>query len=140
MPTDTARTPLRALGILAVLALIAIIAAAIGIPAYSRYQARQNAANQIQLNALRIQQTQQLVEVEKQKAEIKITEAYGIAKAQQIINETLTDKYLQHEAIQAQEKMADSPNHTTIYIPSGQNGIPLVRTVNDEPEHAAPSH
>ena len=54
----------------------------------------------------------------------------------EIINATLTDKYLQHEAIQAQEKMADSPNHTTIYIPSGQNGIPLVRTVNDEPDHS----
>jgi hypothetical protein len=36
--------------------------------------------------------------------------------------------------------MADSPNHTTIYIPSGQNGIPLVRTVDDEPEHAAGPH
>jgi type II secretory pathway pseudopilin PulG len=137
MTTDTSRTPFRALGLFVVSVTAVIIAAAWALPAYSRYQARQNAANQIQLNALRIQQTQQLVEVEKQKAEIKITEAYGIAKAQEIINATLTDKYLQHEAIQAQEKMTDSPNHTTIYIPSGQNGIPLVRTVNDEPEHPA---
>jgi len=129
-------SPVRALLRLAVLVIIVVVAFAWGGPAYTRYQARQNAANQIQLNALRIQQTQQLVEVEKQKAEIKITEAYGIAKAQEIINATLTDKYLQHEAIQAQEKMADSPNHTTIYIPSGQNGIPLVRTVNDEPGHS----
>ena len=98
-----------------ILAIVLLLAWAL--PAYTRYQARQNAANQIQLNALRIQQTAQLVEVEKQKADIKITEAYGIAKAQAIINATLTDKYLQHEAIQAQEKMADSPNHTTIYIP-----------------------
>ena len=128
--------PIRILLRLAVLVVIVILAFAWGGPAYTRYQARQNAANQIQLNALRIQQTQQLVEVEKQKAEIKITEAYGIAKAQEIINATLTDKYLQHEAIQAQEKMADSPNHTTIYIPSGQNGIPLVRTVNDELDHS----
>lgn len=128
--------PVRILLRLAILIAIIIVVAAWGAPAYSRYQDRQNAANQIQLNALRIQQTQQLVEVEKQKAEIKITEAYGIAKAQEIINATLTDKYLQHEAIQAQEKMADSPNHTTIYIPSGQNGIPLVRTVNDEPDHS----
>ena len=111
-----------------ILAIVLLLAWAL--PAYTRYQARQNAANQIQLNALRIQQTAQLVEVEKQKADIKITEAYGIAKAQAIINATLTDKYLQHEAIQAQEKMADSPNHTTIYIPSGENGIPLVHTTN----------
>jgi type II secretory pathway pseudopilin PulG len=132
--------PLRALFRLAVVVAALIVLAAWAIPAYSRYQARQDAANQIQLNALRIQQTQQLVQVESQKAQIKVTEARGIAEAQQIINATLTDKYLQHEAIQAQEKMADSPNHTTIYIPSGQNGIPLVRTVNEEPEHPAPSH
>jgi hypothetical protein len=130
---STGRNPLTIFLRLAIVVGFFVVLAAWGIPAYARYQARQDAANQIQLNALRIQQTQQLVEVEKQKAEIKITEAGGIAEAQRIINATLTDKYLQHEAIQAQEKMADSPNHTTIYIPSGQNGIPLVRTVNDEP-------
>jgi hypothetical protein len=116
---------------LALFVLVTIFAAAWALPAYARYQRRQDAANQIQLNALRIQQTQQLVEVEKQKAAIRITEAQGIARAQEIINATLTDKYLQHEAIQAQEKMADSPNHTTIYIPSGENGIPLVHTTNE---------
>lgn len=63
-------------------------------------------------------------------AEIRIEEAKGIAKAQEIINATLTSNYLQHEAIQAQLKMANSPNHTTVYIPSGVNGIPLVSTVN----------
>jgi type II secretory pathway pseudopilin PulG len=138
--TEPRRNPLAILLRLAIVVAIIVFLAAWGGPAYGRYQARQNAANQIQLNALRIQQTQQLVEVEKQKAEIKITEAYGIAKAQEIINATLTDKYLQHEAIQAQEKMADSPNHTTIYIPSGQNGIPLVRTVDEPSEHTSPSH
>jgi hypothetical protein len=29
--------------------------------------------------------------------------------------------------------MANSPNHTTIYIPSGNNGIPLVKTVDETP-------
>jgi len=61
-------------------------------------------------------------------AEIKIEEAKGIAEAQKIINETLTTNYLQHEAIKAQEKMAGSPNHTTVYIPVGANGIPVVYT------------
>jgi len=60
---------------------------------------------------------------------MKIIEAEGIAAAQKIINETLTPQYLQHEAIQAQIQMANSPNHTTVYIPSGANGIPLVKTV-----------
>ena len=46
----------------------------------------------------------------KKDAEIRIEEARGIASAQKIINETLTANYLQHEAIQAQLKMAESPN------------------------------
>lgn len=67
--------------------------------------------------------------IAKKDAEIKIEEAKGIAEAQRIINATLTQNYLQHEAINAQLKMAESPNHTTVYIPSGANGIPLVKTI-----------
>lgn len=68
-------------------------------------------------------------EIAKRDAEIKIEEAKGIAEAQRIINSTLTANYLQHEAIQAQLAMSNSPNHTTVYIPSGENGIPLVKTM-----------
>lgn len=96
---------------------------------YDRYQTRADANNEVLVNEIKIRQTEQLIQVEQQKAQIKIVEAGGIAEAQKIINATLTDKYLQHEAIQAQEIMASSPNHTTIYIPSGQNGIPLVKTI-----------
>ena len=70
-----------------------------------------------------------VLDKERKEAERKVIEAEGIAKAQEIINKTLTSAYLQHEAIQAQLKMADSPNHTTVYIPVGSNGIPLVKTV-----------
>ena len=114
------------LGGLAVLALVLW-----GIPVYNRYQTRANEANKILVNELQIRQTEQLVQVEKQKAQIRIVDAQGIAESQRIINATLTDRYLQHEAIQAQLQMANSPNHTTIYIPSGNNGIPLVKTVDD---------
>jgi hypothetical protein len=123
---------MRFLAIMAVFGVVGIAFLLWGIPEYGRYQTRANAANEIQVNELRIQQTEQLVQVEKQKAQIRIVDAEGIAKSQQIINATLTDRYLQHEAIQAQMTMANSPNHTTIYIPSGNNGIPLVKTV-DEP-------
>jgi len=99
------------------------------LPAWSRYQDRQEAANVVLVNELKIRQTQQLVQVENQKAEIRVAEANGIAESQKIINATLTDRYLQHEAIEAQLKMANSPNHTQIYIPVGTNGIPLVKTV-----------
>ncbi len=73
-----------------------------------------------------------ILEKEKKEAERKIIEAEGIAKAQEIINKTLTPAYLQHEAIQAQIKMAGSPNHTVVYIPSGDNGIPLVRLLEGD--------
>jgi hypothetical protein len=68
-------------------------------------------------------------EIAMRDAEIRIEEARGIAEAQRIINETLTPYYLQHEAIGAQLEMAASPNHTTVYIPVGSNGLPLVQTV-----------
>ena len=114
-----------------VFVLVAIIVVSLFwvVPIYGRYQKRENATNEVRINEIKIKQFEQLTEVEKQKAEIKIIEAKGIAEAQRIINATLTDKYLQHEAIKAQEKMAESPNHTTIYIPSGQNGIPIVKTL-----------
>ena len=60
-------------------------------------------------------------------AEIRVEDAKGIAKAQRIINSTLTPSYLQFEAIQAQKAMAASKNHTTVYIPTGSNGIPLIK-------------
>lgn len=106
-----------------------ILAMMFGIPAFNRYQKVKNAKNEISVNEMKIAQTEQLVQVEKQKAEIKVQEALGIAEAQKIINTTLTDRYLQHEAIMAQLQMANSPNHTQIYIPVGTNGIPLVKTI-----------
>ena len=121
----------RFLGVVGIVGLVLVALLLWGVPVYGRYQVRANAANEIQVNELRIQQTEQLVQVEKQKAQIRIVDAEGIAKSQQIINATLTDRYLQHEAIQAQTTMANSPNHTTIYIPSGNNGIPLVKTVDE---------
>lgn len=119
------------IGTLAVICCVFILVVGLfyALPEYFRYQARLNAANEVQINEIKIKQTVQLVEVEKQKAAIRREEAEGIAAAQHIINATLTDRYLQHEAIRAQEHMANSPNHTQVYIPVGTNGIPLVRTV-----------
>lgn len=98
-----------------------------GLPSYFRYQDREDASNQVLINEIKIKQSEQLIQVEMQKASIRVKEAEGIAAAQKLINATLTDQYLQHEAIIAQREMAGSPNHTQIYIPSGANGIPIVR-------------
>jgi hypothetical protein len=94
---------------------------------YDRQQTLWDEQNQVQVNDIRIQQTVQLVQVEKQKALIKVQEAMGISQAQKIINGTLTPQYLQHEAIQAQLTAAENSSHTeTIYVPSGPQGIPMV--------------
>lgn len=110
-------------------ALAFCVALMFAFPAYGRYQTLANERNQVTVNDIQIQQTEQLVQVEKQKAQIKIQEANGIAAAQRIINGTLTPQYLQHEAIQAQLTAAENSSHTeTIYIPSGPQGIPLIKT------------
>ena len=69
------------------------------------------------------------IEITKKDATKRIEEAKGIAEAQRIINQSLTPTYLQHEAIEAQKSLVNSPNHTTVYIPVGTNGLPLVKTV-----------
>ncbi|HDL63942.1 MAG TPA: hypothetical protein ENH12_00990 [Proteobacteria bacterium] len=71
-------------------------------------------------------------EIAQKNAEIRIEEAKGIARSQEIINKTLTRNYLQHEAIQAQVSMAESPNHTTVYIPVGPNGMPIMLDVSEK--------
>lgn len=115
---------------IALLIPVAIIGGlAFGIPWYGRYQRLANERNGVQVNDIQIAQTAQLVQVQKQKAQIKIEEAKGIATAQTIINGSLTPAYLQYEAIEAQKNEVNSPNHTIIYIPSGSNGVPLVTTV-----------
>jgi len=119
--------------IVIIVSIIVIIIAFLswGIPSYGRYQARQDAENQVAINAIIIQQQEQNIQVEKQKAQIRIVDAQGIAQAQKIIAESLTDSYLQYLAIDAQKAMANGQNHTEVYIPVGTNGIPLVKTIGN---------
>ena len=48
----------------------------------------------------------------------------------QIIRGQLSGMYIQHEAIEAQKLMVNSPNHTVVYIPAGAMGVPLTGTFN----------
>lgn len=111
-----------------VLVIGVLIAIWSGLKSWGRYQKRADANNQVVLNEIQIKQTGQLVKVQEQKAQIKVAEAHGIAESQRIINNTLTPLYLQHEAIQAQE----SQSNKIIYVPSGNQGIPLVNAINPQ--------
>jgi len=76
-----------------------------------------------------LERTQIEIDIAQAQARKRVVEAEGIAQSMQIINERLTQNYLQHEAIEAQKAMVGSPNHTTIYIPVGAMGVPLVETI-----------
>jgi regulator of protease activity HflC (stomatin/prohibitin superfamily) len=68
------------------------------------------------------------IEIERKARTKREVQAQGIANAMQIIRGQLTNLYIQHEAIEAQKLMVNSPNHTTVYIPVGPMGVPLTGT------------
>lgn len=63
---------------------------------------------------------------ERREAERKTVEAKGIADAQKIIQGTLSDAYLRYLWIESL-KVAASKNATTIYIPTGADGMPFFK-------------
>lgn len=102
---------------------------------YSRYQKRQDANNQVKVTEIMVQKAQQQARVNyaqiqatKAEAEKRYQESIGIRRAQDEISSTLTPLYVQHEAIQAQ-KAATQDGNAQIYIPSGDQGVPLVRNI-----------
>jgi len=68
------------------------------------------------------------IEIERKDRTKREVQAAGIASAMQIIRGQLSAMYIQHEAIEAQKLMVNSPNHTTVYIPVGPMGVPLTGT------------
>jgi regulator of protease activity HflC (stomatin/prohibitin superfamily) len=88
----------------------------------------QSVANKLAATQV-LEQTTIEIQTAKAKAQIREADAEGVAKAMDTINQKLTPLYVQYEAIQAQQKMVDSPNHTEIYIPVGPMGVPIVGTM-----------
>ena len=70
------------------------------------------------------------IEIERKERTKREVQAQGIANAMEIIRGQLSPMYIQHEAIEAQKQMANSPNHTVVYIPVGPMGVPLTGTFN----------
>jgi regulator of protease activity HflC (stomatin/prohibitin superfamily) len=76
------------------------------------------------------------IEIERKERTKREVQAAGIANAMQIIRGQLSPLYIQHEAIEAQKLMVNSPNHTTVYIPVGPMGVPLTGTFPANPSSA----
>ena len=70
------------------------------------------------------------IEIERKERTKREVQAQGIANAMQIIRGQLSPLYIQHEAIESQKLMVNSPNHTVVYIPVGPMGVPLTGTVS----------
>jgi regulator of protease activity HflC (stomatin/prohibitin superfamily) len=66
------------------------------------------------------------LEKEKSEAERKRIEAEGIAKANDIINKSLTDKLLKMKGIDATLELANSKNAKIVVIGGGKDGLPLI--------------
>lgn len=136
-------SPLSAKNIvLSVVAFIVLVTLCVGGAAgckeYGRYQKRADAVNKTKIVKQEIKTMQQRAQVIHAQEEVtratanqRFIEATGIRKAQDEIQATLTDRYLQHEAIQAQKAIATSGrNNSIIYVPSGSNGTPLVQDIS----------
>ena len=129
------RQPSLKAAIILIIVVVAIgIIAMIVLPQYNVW--RKKLAGEAEL---REQEYAKQIMVEQAKAELEsakllreaeVERAKGVAESMAIISEKLeaNANYLQYLAIQAQMKMADSPNHTTIYIPVGPNGLPIIKT------------
>lgn len=84
--------------------------------------------------SLKLAATQELqrkdteIEIERKERTKREVQAQGIANAMQIIRGQLSPMYIQHEAIEAQKLMVNSPNHTVVYIPVGPMGVPITGT------------
>lgn len=81
---------------------------------------------------LKLQQEQEALaytfrlEKEKSEAERKRIAAEGEARANQIINSSLTNNLLKMRGIEATQVLSESPNSKVIVIGSGESGLPLI--------------
>jgi regulator of protease activity HflC (stomatin/prohibitin superfamily) len=74
----------------------------------------------------KIEQKDYEIAIAEKNAEIQRILARGQRDAQEIINQKLTQAYLQFRALEVQEKLATSSNAKFYFVPMGKNGIPLI--------------
>ena len=63
---------------------------------------------------------------EKQEADRKRIEAEGIASAQRIIGQGLSEPLLRFRGIEATLKLAESANSKVVVVGAGKDGLPLI--------------
>jgi len=73
-----------------------------------------------------LETTKQRIAVAEAEAQVEVKKAEGIAKANQIINQSLTREYLQHESNLALQKFAEKGGTTTVVVPANMQTAPLI--------------
>lgn len=73
-----------------------------------------------------LETTKQRIAIAEAEAQVEIKKAEGIAKANQIINQSLTREYLQHESNLALQKFAEKGGTATVVIPANMQTAPLI--------------
>ena len=73
-----------------------------------------------------LETTKQRIAIAEAEAQVEIKKAEGIAKSNQIINQSLTREYLQHESNLALLKFAEKGGTTTVVIPANMQTAPLI--------------
>lgn len=67
-----------------------------------------------------------VLQKETQQAEVRRVEARGLADAQRIINESLTNEYLQWKYVESLQDLVSSGNSTVVVLPFDQALVPLL--------------
>lgn len=73
-----------------------------------------------------LETTKQRVAIAEAEAQVEVKRAEGVARANQIINQSLTREYLQHESNLALLKFAEKGGTTTVVIPANMQTAPLI--------------
>ncbi len=73
-----------------------------------------------------LETTKQRIAIAEAEAQVEVKKAEGIAKSNQIINQSLTREYLQHESNLALHKFAEKGGTTTVVIPANMQVAPLI--------------
>jgi regulator of protease activity HflC (stomatin/prohibitin superfamily) len=114
--------------------VVLLVGGASGCKAWTRYQTRADANNNVKVSAIKIRNQAQRVKIAQQSARIKHERAIGQRLANQEIASRLTPLFVQYEMIEALRGIAQSGrNNSVVYIPAGANGVPLV-SVSGQPQ------
>jgi regulator of protease activity HflC (stomatin/prohibitin superfamily) len=73
-----------------------------------------------------LETTKQRIAIAEAEAQVEVKKAEGIAKSNQIINQSLTREYLQHESNLALLEFARKGGTTTVVLPANMQTAPLI--------------